>query len=579
MLGSLFGRMRIRVHLTALVLSCLLPVCLSSAYLVHYSYRNRVALLEQNLLATANILSLALDREMAIVQASLETLATSPALASGDMYTFYAQAKGVLRNFSGSDIILADAEGRQIVNSFRPFGSPLPKRNPQDMVRRIFETGRPGISNLFKGAVTGRHLIGVDVPVFQDGRVSYDLAMTLPADRLGALLRPPALPPEWLITILDADKVVAARSGFPEVYVGKRVESRSLLQIMAAEKQGTFEGVNAEGTLSTISFRRSDMTGWTVLVSVPTTVLSRELWHWLQLVIAGLILLMIFGLGMAMAISRVITRSVQSLIAPALALGRGEAVSVDRLELEETNEVANALLRAEAVLREHEASEEKLRKGKEEAKARADAAEELAAIVKGSDDAIVSNTLAGIITSWNRAAERIYGYSAEEAIGRPISILVLENNRDEVADILQKISRSESVESHDTTRIRKNGEVIHVSISVAPITNASREVVGASTIARDITERKRSEQEREKLVSELQEALANVKTLSGLLPICSYCKKIRNDQGYWQKLEAYIHQRSEAQFSHGICPDCYEKVRAELSEALGGMKNDQKDEE
>ena len=71
---------------------------------------------------------------------------------------------------------------------------------------------------------------------------------------------------------------------------------------------------------------------------------------------------------------------------------------------------------------------------------------------------------------------------------------------------------------------------------------------------------KLAEQERERLIIELQEALAKVKTLSGMLPICASCKKIRDDKGYWQQIEAYISDHSEAEFSHGICPDCAEKI-------------------
>lgn len=566
MFGSFFGRRnrRIRSYLNTLVLSCLVPVCLASAYLLHSSYENRVALLEQNLAATADILSVAVDRDLAIIRASLEALATSPALAASDMSAFYDQVRNVLLNFPDADVILADASGQQLVNSYKPYGSPLPKRNPQGAVRRIFETGWPSISNVFRGAVTGRYLIGVDVPVFEDGQVRYDLAMTLPADRLNALLHPPALPKEWLVSILDRNNVIAARSSLPETYVGKPVESQPLLRMMAADEEGATDGVNAEGVPVTVSFKRSAMTGWTVLVSVPRAVMAAELWRWLKWVVAALCLLILFGLSLAMDITRIITRSVQRLIEPALALGRGEPLSLGRFELKETHEVANALLRAETLLREHEAEEEKLRKGEEAAMARADAAEELAAIVECSDDAILSKTLDGIITSWNSAAEKIYGYTAEEAIGRPVSILVPSDKWDEIRDILRKISNSERVSNFDTIRLRKNGERIPVSIAVSAIKNEAGEVVGVSTIARDITERKRSEQEREKLLAELRDALANVKTLSGLLPICSYCKKIRNDEGYWQQLEAYIHQRSEAQFSHGICPDCYARVKAEL---------------
>ena len=78
--------------------------------------------------------------------------------------------------------------------------------------------------------------------------------------------------------------------------------------------------------------------------------------------------------------------------------------------------------------------------------------------------------------------------------------------------------------------------------------------------------RQRAEREREKLIEELQEALASVKTLRGLLPICSSCKKVRDDRGYWNQIESYVHAHSEAAFSHSICPDCEKKLYSELSE-------------
>jgi hypothetical protein len=81
-------------------------------------------------------------------------------------------------------------------------------------------------------------------------------------------------------------------------------------------------------------------------------------------------------------------------------------------------------------------------------------------------------------------------------------------------------------------------------------------VVGAIETVRDVTAAKYTEQEREKLITELQEAIAKVRTLRGLLPICSSCKKIRDDKGYWNQLESYIQEHSNAAFSHGICPEC-----------------------
>ncbi|MDD5231577.1 MAG: response regulator, partial [Candidatus Marinimicrobia bacterium] len=89
-----------------------------------------------------------------------------------------------------------------------------------------------------------------------------------------------------------------------------------------------------------------------------------------------------------------------------------------------------------------------------------------------------------------------------------------------------------------------------------------------SLVLRDITEKKKAEAEREKLIRDLQEALNQVKTLSGLLPICSHCKKIRDDKGYWSEVETYIHSHSDVDFSHGICPECLKKYYPEIADRM-----------
>jgi PAS domain S-box-containing protein len=119
--------------------------------------------------------------------------------------------------------------------------------------------------------------------------------------------------------------------------------------------------------------------------------------------------------------------------------------------------------------------------------------ERLAAVVESSDDAIIGKTLEGTITAWNRGAEKVFGYSTSEAVGRPMLMLLPPERRDEEADILARIGRGESVEHFETVRIRKDGARINVSATISPIRDGSGAVVGASKIARDITERKRAE--------------------------------------------------------------------------------------
>ena len=119
---------------------------------------------------------------------------------------------------------------------------------------------------------------------------------------------------------------------------------------------------------------------------------------------------------------------------------------------------------------------------------------QLAAIVESSQDAILSKTLDGVIVSWNAGAERLYGYAADEAVGRPLSMLVPEDRSDEILEGLER-ARGERVEPHETVRIRKDGTPVHVSLTVSPMRDATGAIVGVSTIARDITDRKRLDEE------------------------------------------------------------------------------------
>ena len=311
---------------------------------------------------------------------------------------------------------------------------------------------------------------------------------------------------------------------------------------------------------------------------------------------------------------------------------------------------------------------------------------QLASIIESSEDAIIGKTLDGMIKSWNAGAEKMYGYTKERIINQPISIIIPHDHQDEMNQILEKIQVNQHIDHYETVRLKKDGTRFDVSISISPIYNVEGSLVGASTITRDIsfrkkaedelrklsravdqspasivitdtsgaieyvnpkfvqitgysieeaigknprilksdkkmseeykqlwstitsgsewhgefhnkkkngelywesavmspireargtithflavkediTQRKKAEAEREKLINELQAALSDIKTLSGLIPICSSCKKIRDDQGYWNILEAYLMKHSDAKFTHGICPDCMIKLYPEI---------------
>lgn len=171
-------------------------------------------------------------------------------------------------------------------------------------------------------------------------------------------------------------------------------------------------------------------------------------------------------------------------------------------------------------------------------------------------------------------------------IGKHFSPLIISasgdelKNRDEFADDLQVLAQQFNIAKIKV--FAKSGEIIYssspeeigkinnknnnqrkVEVSAYPITDEEGNIIKFIHISRDITERKQLEQEREKLISELKESLENIKTLKGLIPICASCKKIRNDEGFWNQFETYISEHSDAQFSHGICPDCMKELYPE----------------
>ncbi len=147
----------------------------------------------------------------------------------------------------------------------------------------------------------------------------------------------------------------------------------------------------------------------------------------------------------------------------------------------------------------------------------------LASIVESSNDAIVSKTLDGIVTSWNRAAERIFGYSAQEMIGQPISKLLVPCQPDDMARILEQLAQGKRVEHYETIRRTKDGRTLNVSLSVSPIRDPAGNLVGAAKIARDITERKRAEVQNTDLLKEIRRSASHQDQL-----LCMLAHELRN---------------------------------------------------
>jgi len=154
----------------------------------------------------------------------------------------------------------------------------------------------------------------------------------------------------------------------------------------------------------------------------------------------------------------------------------------------------NALVAHQRAEHELLATRKELERKTEELRRQREWLDHMAAVVESSDDAIISKTLEGVITTWNQGAQRIFGYTADEVIGKPITILIPPHHIDEEPAILDRLKRGERIDHYQTVRIRKDGTLVDISLTVSPVKDASGRIIGASKIARDITLQKRAEE-------------------------------------------------------------------------------------
>jgi PAS domain S-box-containing protein len=182
-------------------------------------------------------------------------------------------------------------------------------------------------------------------------------------------------------------------------------------------------------------------------------------------------------------------------------------------------------------------------------------------LTKHANDGILLLDEKGDIVEANERAEVFYGYTREELLGLNIRELRVPELRPLVEKQMKQVAAQDGL-VFETVQQRKDGSVFPVEVSSRMIAIEGKKFF--QSIIRDITLRKQMEQEREKLLLDLQGALAKVEQLSGLLPICASCKKIRDDKGGWNQIESYIRDHSAAEFTHSICPECAKKLYPEF---------------
>ncbi|MRW89395.1 diguanylate cyclase [Duganella sp. FT80W] len=351
----------IRSKLMLLVLACILPAALLAVLLINYDYRLTYDNFIRSALATAHANAMEVDKELAIVESALVGIATSPHLSRGDLQAFDAQARQLSARQNIFNLVLENADGQQLVNTFRPWGVPLPREAGSASLRFLREQDRTFISSLFVGPVAQRQMVAVGIPVTARNGTWYALTATIAVERFGTILHQQHYPEHWVTSIIDRGGRIVARTVDMQRFVG----TQALPQVrerMRQQSESAFETETLDGKPILAVMARAANSGWTVAIGIPLANLKDEMWRKLWSLVLVTIGLLGAGLLIAWKIGTRIRRSMHGLIAPALALGAGERVVPVSYGVRESDEVAAALVKASEMLQrtQHQASHDGL---------------------------------------------------------------------------------------------------------------------------------------------------------------------------------------------------------------------------
>jgi PAS domain S-box-containing protein len=311
------------------------------------------------LMSEARILSAGVDRVIIGEIERLQALAASPSLRQGDFAEFQRQAEASLALLQSGNIVLIDRNMQQLVNTFVPFGRPLPKAVVPKPIERALATGKPQVTGLFMAPVVDQFMFAIIVPVEIDGESRYVLGRSQDQHALARLVAANELPPGWLAVVADPAHLIIARSEQEDAFIGKELPPA---QWHRPGPGGVFEFTDSEGRPSLEASATSELTGWETAVWAPKALLEapvRALWWTI-----GLTALTAFALVVALAswLGRTIARSVRHAARAATTLGKGGPLPSDETPVAEV-ETLMAELRGAAARRQ--AAEDWLRKSKD----------------------------------------------------------------------------------------------------------------------------------------------------------------------------------------------------------------------
>ncbi len=483
----------LRGHLLTLVVVTLLPMLLLGGTLIGWLVMQQRQAIETSTQEIAEALTVAVDRELAANIDALEALARSDTLTSGDLWGFYERSQlAQSQHPYWSNIALIDPSGQQLTNTVRPFGSPLPSVADFDVMRWLLAGNKPVVSDLIQGPVVNRPIVVIMVPVMRDGALRYALSAVVNPQTWSNLLAGFETQSGMIVSLLDGRNRIVARSRDHEELLGREAPPW-FVEVRGQAPSGTFRGPTLYGEEVVGAYFPLRMAGWVLSAGMPTAVVLSPLNYTVLVAIGLAVLLLAVSVASATVLARRLAKPVRELAASGGRLAERQPILYSGdVHVREIDDLNRVLAEASAALVE-------AAKSAENAEAR------YRSIVDTAVDAIVVIDMAGTVRAFNRAAERTFGYLAEEVIGRNVSMLMPEPDRSAhdgyLAHYLQTGERRVIGIGREVIGQRKDGSVFPLELAIAEWRAAG--VTRFTGMVRDITARKAAE---EALIAAKEEA-------------------------------------------------------------------------
>lgn len=485
-----------RTYLSLFALAITIPLLLLFGTLLFQSASVQRDQLEHRVLQVLDALVNDIDRDLDRDITILRTLATSQALAREDWRTFYDQATAGLQG--RAYLVLTDSNGRQLINTYVPYGEQPAMTGDPETIRRMSQTKAPVVSNLFVSLVVKRPVFNVSIPVLRDGELRFAMSLGLLPDDLASLLAGQNLAPEWVTMIWDQNGVTLARSRNNERYVGATVPQN----LRGQDQVAVIRTTNLDGNDVLHATARSLISGWNVAVNVPYSLVGEQTRHLLLLWALAAVIAIIIALGFGLLFARRIAGSLTVASKAVAAFGHGQPFPVTNSPLKEADVFLAALKTAQRELSDRTNALER-------------AEQQFRLAVEAAPSGMILTNSEGEITLVNEQAERLFAYTRQELVGQKVHMLVPEQFRD------RHPTDQQGYMAHPVARLmgkgrdlyarRKDGTEIPVEIGLSPITTAQGIVVLCAIV--DVTDRKKAQQAQQLVIGELKHRTQNLLTV------------------------------------------------------------------